>query len=235
MLETEIEIENISPIKSKEERMENNLESLKLELIDLVEYRLATTSASKNWYRMGCMTNESEIACLCVDRGFESLNRMSQGILSELFFLKACKQNGIGCVVSTGDEDIFGVDFKIEDDIEARFLDVTVNISEKSFTSNLKDWNFPALFIPWRNGLSGMSTAEAYIKYGVFNGKNFLTRIYKYNLGIRDLLKEDIKNRDINSATRKNKRKIKYPDAGVVYLNNLEGVISLLGRSLSKN
>lgn len=215
--------------------MDNNLENLKQDLYDLVEYRLSTTSKSKDWYRNAYVSNLMDIDSLCIDRGFKSLNRMSQGLLSEVFFLNACKQNGIECVPSTGDEDIMGIDFKIEDDKDTRFLDVTVNISEKGLTSNLKDWNFPVLFIPWRNSWSGMSSAEAYLRYGIFNGKKFLNRIYRYNSGVRDILKQDIRNRDINCVFRKNKREVKYPDAGVGYINNLEGVISLLGRSLSEN
>lgn len=217
----------------KDEFVENNLSNLKSELFDLVDYKIETCNTA--WYRNIYIGYLIDIDSLSANGNVWGIDKIPQGFMSELFFLNACNQVGIDCQPSTGEDDIIGVDFRLQDEKETRFFDICINSKEKNLTESILEGHFPILFVPWRNMDYGMSYAEAYVRYGCFNGKRFLERTVKKNEEILFKLKGDIDKKKYPEIYGEEGNGFNFPKCDIQYYNNFVGTLSLLERNLSKN
>lgn len=212
---------------------ERNVSHLKQELYDLVEYKIDT--ATKEWYRSIYIGYLIDIDTLSGNGNIKGIDKIPQGFISELFFLNACQQIGIECEPSRGDDDIIGIDFRIKDNKETRFFDICINSNKNFLDENLIEGRFPVLFVPWRNRDWGMSYAEAYVRYGCFNGRRFLERTVQKNEEILFKLEEDRKRKMYPTVYGKKNVGLYFPQADTQYYNDFKGTLSLLKRSLFKN
>lgn len=207
--------------------IEGNWLMLKKDITDLVEYRVSSTQ--QVWYR------DIYGNCLNIVNQFEpqepqDINYLPQGILAEVFFMYACNINGLKCIPSYGDEDIWGADFKLVNG-ETRYLDVTMNTSSKSFVRKTKEGTFPTIFLPWSVS-ENVSYAQQYLSCGNFNGREFLVRTLESNKEILHCLKKNYwrgeeEIRKILGITYKD-----FSGSGIQYLNHLEGVLRLIRKVL---
>ena len=231
MLEVCIPIEN--ELKDNEAFTERNASHLKNELFDLVQYKIETSS--KPWYRSIYIGHLIDIDNLSGNGNIKGIDRVPQGFMSELFFLNACNQIGIECEPSSGDDDVIGIDFRVKDEQETRYFDICINSKKYILDENLIEGRFPVLFVPWRNRDWGMSYAEAYVRYGCFDGRKFLQRTIKKNEEILFKLEEDRKRRMYPKVYGNDKEGLYFPEVDTQYYNHFKGTLLLLERNLSKN
>lgn len=214
--------------------IDSNWIGLKDELLAFTQYRI--DSAQHQWYRDAYMGYMIDIYDFSPKRASE-INSLPQGILGEVFFLNACKQNGIQCDPTFGEEDVLGADFKITNGKETRFFDVSVNTSERGFKKKVKEGTFPTLFIPWKaedlqSGNRNMSYAERYMKYGTFDGKRFLHSILTSNYLVLDCIKRKVWRSQDTDRKLFNNDSVDVSAGGIQYIRSLEGVLILMRKSL---
>lgn len=230
-----IEIESSCiPLPSELSPSERNWLELKQEILDLADYRISTSK--DRWYQEAYMFYKYEVDNFN-PRHPADINSLPKGLISEVFFFKGCIKLGIMCVPCLGEEDIMGADFKISKGDETRFLDVTVNTSERGFHRKVKEGRFPTIFLPWKEEESNngykRSYAERYLKYGTFNTEEYFSNVLYSNYQILDrLLRTYWKNQNSNREVLGNK-KVDYTKAGIIYIKSLEGVLNLLRESLN--
>ena len=155
------------------------------------------------------------------------VNRVPNGILGEIFFLDACEQLGIHCYPTAGDEDAWGTDFKIisRNDGSTRFLDVTINMSERGLKQKNKAGTFPTVFVPWHidysNRRNSPSYAHHYLSTGEFDSYQFMDDILTFNYN------------NLHDLRRNVWRDSPWGEGymaldGVTYISNLAGVLDIL-------
>jgi len=206
------------------EILQTRWEQIRDEVSQLIEFRLSRGSSFK-WYEEGFLSTR---------RVFESteslqepcdINKFPSGILGEVFFLNACQNLGIYCEPTEGDDDVHGADFKICLNGDTRFLDVSLNRSEKGLLKKNKVGTFPTVFIPWRTMYPGTnyqpSYAEKYLSTGEFDVSEFMHEILKYNYKNLHILR--------NSVWRDAPWGEGYMCLdGISYIKNLEGILNIL-------
>lgn len=165
------------------------------------------------------------------------INSLPQGLIAEVFFLNACRQSAIDCEPSFGDEDVLGADFKITHGNETRFFDVSINTSGRSVKKKVKEGTFPTLFLPWKESLDGSSSscmtyAEKYLKYGTFDGRNFLCQIISSNYFVLDSLRRRVWRNEDPLKKVFNHESVDLSESGIQYVRNLDGVLMLLRRAI---
>jgi len=215
---------------SEHEFVDRNVANLKNDLIEYVEKKIDSTS--KEWYRNVYIGYLIDIDYLSCNGSVSGIDNISQGLLSEVFFLNACNQIGMNCVPSSGDEDIIGIDFRLMDSKEARFFDISIRNKEKFMRKDIQEGNFPVLYIPWRNKEWGMSYAEAYIRFGKFNGRRFLERALLFNKKLECELSMDMKKKKCEGVLDLDISKLKYPGVDIQYIKNFQGAVELLENGL---
>ncbi len=226
MLETESRNLNCIEIEVGERTLQQRWDKVSSSVCSLIDYRFQYGSKEK-WYRDNYTAVKQEFLELPSLERASEINQFPGGILAEVFFMQACNQVGIYCEPTSGDEDVFGVDFKIEDDCETRFLDVSINVSSKGLSKKNRDGTFPTLFVPWSvksntNGYSP-SYAEYYLSTGLFNGKEFFNSILDYNYENLHKLRK--------SVWKDAKWGEGYMSLnGIQYLKNLEGILEMIKR-----
>jgi len=150
-----------------------------------------------------------------------------------VFFLNACKQNGIDCNPSCGDEDVMGADFYLTYGKETRFFDVTTNTFAKSVSKKVREGTFPSLFIPWAYRNNGKpSYAEDYLREGKFNGTQFLHNILDVNYVMLDSLRRKVwRNQDVDRKLFGDEV-LDLSRCGIQYLNHLDGILYLIRKAM---
>lgn len=226
MIETETRNLNDIEIKTGERTLQQRWDKVSSSVCSLIDYRFQYGSKER-WYIDNYTALKQEfLETPSLERASE-INQFPGGILAEVFFMQACNQLGIYCEPTSGDEDVFGVDFKIEDDFETRFLDVSINISSLGLRKKNRDGTFPTLFIPWNvkknvNGYSP-SYAEHYLSTGLFNGKKFFNSILDYNYSNLHNLKKSVWN---DARIGEGYMSLN----GIQYIKNLEGILGMIRR-----
>jgi len=209
--------------------MEEHWNYVKDGLLSLIDFRL--DSSGNRWYQEQYMYEK-----LYIDEFYPSdssdINRLPKGIVSEWFFLEACKLTNKECSPCLGIEDIMGADFMITYEKETRFFDVTINFSEKMFEKKVKEGNFPCVFLPWdenknKNGLR-RSYAERYLKTGDINIEEYFTNIFSLNYKILERLERSFWEGEKSEERAFKKMDFDYSRVGIQYIKNLEGVLRLL-------
>ena len=179
--------------KDKEDVRTNWLD-IKEDLVNLLSHRVSTSDYP--WY------NENYLDCLSMIQRFspetsDSINFLPQGILGEVFFLNACRQNGIRCEPCFGGDDVDGMDFKLTDSIGDKYVDVTINLSNRGVHRKINRNTFPTIFLPWtyRNANSvhpRITYAHQYMRSGSFDGREFLERTVDINYEILCCIKREL-------------------------------------------
>ena len=199
---------------------------LEKKALELVTFRLSKRNLKKQY--VDCCLRGQELFEIARDiKDPSSLDNAPNGILGEVFFLDACNQLGIYCCPTTGDEDAMGADFKIrsKDGIDTRFLDVTINITERGLKKKNKAGTFPTVFIPWymnhSNRRNSPSYARHYLATGEFDSSWFMRSILAFNYDNLRRLEENV-----------------WKDSpwgegymafdGITYVSNLAGVLEIL-------
>ena len=217
----------ISPI-------EVNWLSIKPDILSLAEYRISTSK--EKWYQEAYMFYAYEVDNFNPKHPGD-INSLPKGLLSEVFFLKACQNVGITCSPCLGEEDVWGADFKISKDDETRFLDVTVNTSERGFRRKVREGRFPTIFLPWKEEKTNKgyrrSYVERYLEHGTFNTKEYFRNVLHSNYEILDGLERSFWKNQNNSREVLGGKRVDYTKAGRMYIKNLEGVLNLLKRGLN--
>lgn len=199
---------------------------LRSRVLDLIDCRLAEGNP-RQWYIDQYLVNKIFFESVkSIDAPYQ-VKRVPNGILGEVFFLEACKYFGFPCVPTGGDVDSLGADFRLtsRDGTETRFVDVTINTSNKGLKQKNKVGTFPTLFIPWNikydNEENSFSYAEEYLRTGEFNKNMFLDDILTFNYCNLHNLKKSVWR---DSPTGEGYM----AQDGVVYIRNLEGVLEIL-------
>jgi hypothetical protein len=168
----------------KENSVQRRWNEIRNQVCSLIDYRLEYASGEK-WYRDYYIADKQEFLDMPFLDNLSDINCLPNGIIAEVFFMESCRRMDLNCTPTTGEEDIWGVDFKIDNGIEARFLDVSINISDKGLQKKNKAGTYPTIFIPWRPYSIGkgreISYAEQYLSTGVFSQKKFISGIISYN------------------------------------------------------
>ncbi len=220
--------------RTETDGLDSNWIDLKGELLQLAQYRVDTVQ--QKWYRDVYIEYMMDIDSFYPTR-YSEINRLPQGILAEVFFLNACRQNMFNCVPSYGEEDIMGADFKLTYGDETRFFDVSINTSGRSMKKKVKEGTFPTLFLPWKkdfsdNGDGPITYAERYLKYGRFDGKTFLHSILDSNYIVLDSLKRKVWREEDVQKKIFNNESLDLSESGIQYIRTLEGVLLLMRRYL---
>jgi len=212
--------------------IQSNWQDIKEDIVEVVEYRIESTQQS--WYR------KVYTDCLRLVDRFDphepqDINHFPQGILAEVFFMNACRQVGLNCIPSYGEEDIIGADFKIING-ETRFLDVTMNTSSSNLVYKIKEGTFPTLFLPWRAAKSpqgtNMSFAYVYLDRGSFNGRAFLYSTISSNMEILHCLKTNVWRGEDEIRKILGNTYTNFSGSGIQYIRSLEGVLKLMRKNL---
>lgn len=211
---------------------ENNWKDLKTEIQDFADYRISTSK--DRWYQEVYLFYKYEIE-IFNPRYPSDINSLPKGLISEVFFLKGCNQTGIICSPCLGEEDVLGTDFKIQKGNETRFLDVTVNTSQREFKNKVIEGKFPTIFLPWEEEESNngykQSYAERYLRHGTFDTDGYFKNILSSNYQILDRLKRSFWGNQGSEKEVLGKRGLDFTRAGVMYIKSLEGVLNLLRQS----
>lgn len=208
--------------------LEGNLKNVSTELINFVERKIDTVD--KKWFKNYYVGYLLDIDSVLNYQ--EDIYCIPQGLVSELFFYNACKEVGIDCEPSTGNDDVIGIDFRIQDEKEARVFGITTNTSETNMRRRISEGNFPVLFVDWIDRKYRMSYFEKFLKYGVFNGDVFLGEVINMNEEILSKLENDIEVQDRNRGRNKD---LNFPKGGIQYYNNYKNTLNLLKRNLIKS
>lgn len=225
-METESRNLNCIEIEVGERTLQQRWDKVSSSVCSLIDYRFQYGSKEK-WYTDNYTAIKQEFLERPYLEKVSEINQYPGGILAEVFFMQACNQIGIYCEPTSGDEDVFGVDFKIEDDFETRFLDVSINVSSKGLSKKNRDGTFPTLFIPWavKKNVNGYSPsyAEYYLSTGLFNGKEFFNSILDYNYSNLHDLKKSVWN---DGKLGEGYMSLN----GIQYLKHLEGILGMIRR-----
>lgn len=217
------------------EEIERNWVDLKTELLYLTEYRLDSTS--NKWYKKFCIHYINDISDFS-PKTYKDINRLPQGLLSEVFFLNACQQQAIDCVPSFGEEDVRGVDFKINSWEEEYYFDVSINTSKQNLEKKIKEGSYPTLFIPWKRTYIDdedpyMTYAERYMKYGIFEGNSFLRNVVSCNYELLDCLRSKLLSKKYHDRKIFNNEGVDLSVSGIKYTLNLKDVLELIKKGLN--
>jgi hypothetical protein len=222
------------PLYTEISPLEVNWLGIKSDILNLAEYRISTSK--EKWYQEAYMFYKYEVDTFNPKHPGD-INSLPKGLLSEVFFSNACQKVGIMCSPCLGEEDIWGADFKICKDDETRFLDVTVNTSQRGFKRKVREGRFPTIFLPWKeeNTNNGyiMSYPERYLKYGTFNTKEYFSNVLYSNYQILDGIERTFWKNQNSSREVLGGKRVDYTKAGSMYIKNLEGVLNLLKESLN--
>lgn len=229
-------LDTYTPILEKEiteqESLVRNWSDIKHEVKQLLEYRIYSSNMEK--YKERC-----EEIIFYMDEFYpitsSEIDYLPQGILAEVFFLNACKQNDIRCKPCTGDEDLKGVDFKIVNKKERKFFDVSINCNPEIVRQKISGDRSPTLFLPWNdidnsNGVRYISFARKYIESGTFNGKEFLQRVIQSGNYRSKCLKKAIQ--EEKKSNSKNNVYSQYFGSSTEYIEELDSLLLLLSKSL---
>lgn len=215
-----------------------NWQSLREEAVNLLEFRISTST--KEWYKEGWLTQRNIFEATEELDDSSDVNCFSKGVLAEIFFLNACENQGIQCYMTEGDEDAWGADFKILHNGEVRFVDVSVDASPKGIERKSSTTSFPTLFLPWfvnTNSLfqpqkRNISYAEKYVREGKFDSSEYIRQVLGINYEMLDHLKKYVW-RGIKPGSRIfSEKEFSLKKAGIVYVNNLEGSLLLIRKSM---
>ncbi|MDX9738972.1 MAG: hypothetical protein RBT33_01225 [Candidatus Dojkabacteria bacterium] len=226
MLRTEARNLEFVEYSERKNTLQSRWEEIRTEVCSLIDYRLEYGSCEK-WYEESYLAVKQEFLELPTIDYPSEINYLTSGIVGEVFFMDACNRVGINCIPTSGQEDMWGVDFKIDNGIETRFLDVSINISSKGLQKKNKAGTFPTLFVPWRtNSLGkkeGVSYSEKYLCTGVFDREKFISDIIDYN------------NRNLHELQKSVWKDAKWGEGymsleGIQYIKNLKGIIEMLKR-----
>ncbi len=214
--------------------LEKNWEDLKSTLLDLAEFRVHTSKAQ--WYQEAYMYYKVEIDAFN-PRCPSEVNCLPKGIIAEAFFLDACRRNGLECFPSLGEEDVLGADFRITNDKETRFFDVTVNTSHRGFFKKVREGRFPTLFLPWEENQTNngyrRSYAERFLRDGDYDSKEYIENTLRSNYFILDKLRRAYwRNQRIDEEIL-GKTNLDLSRAGLMYIKDLDGVLKLIRKSLN--
>ncbi len=202
-------------------------DGVRYEVCDLMEYRIENGS-SPQWYRDACIDNIYIFGNAVELNDVSDLNRLPNGFIAEVFFMEACRDLGIECTPTCGEEDTWGVDFKISNGFDTRFLDVTIDTSNSGFRRKNRAGTFPTLFIPWSISHSfSRSYAYRYIETGEFYSDEFISKIVSFNYKNLHNLRKDVWSDCPNSGSYMSLE-------GVHYLENLEGILEILKSALPR-
>lgn len=222
------------PMYTEISPIEENWLSIKPDILGLAEYRISTSK--EKWYQEAYMFYIYEVDTFHPKHPGD-INSLPKGLLSEVFFLKGCQEVGIECSPCLGEEDIWGADFKISKGDETRFLDVTVNTSERGFRRKVREGRFPTIFLPWKEEIARnnykRSYAERYLGSGTFNTREYFSNVLHSNYEILDGLERTFWRNQNNSREVLGGRRVDYTRAGRMYIKYLEGVLNLLKKSLN--
>lgn len=199
---------------------------LRSKVLGLIDFRLENGNPSQ-WYIDHYLYNKDLFEKASHIEEVYWVNRVPNGILAEVFFLDACEYFGFHCVPTGGDEDSWGADFKLEsrDGSQTRFVDVTINTSERGLRQKNVVGTFPTLFIPWHtdyyNQRHSPTYAEEYLRTGTFDADMFVDGILTFNY------------RNLHDLRRSVWRDSPWGEGymaqdGITYLRNLEGVLDIL-------
>jgi len=215
---------------TEQESLVRNWNDIKHEVQELVEYRLY--SSNKGWYK-----DRYEESLFYINEFYpltsRDINYLPQGILAEVFFLNACKQNGVYCKACTGDEDVRGADFKIVNKKEKRFFDVSMNSNPEVFHKKINGNTYPTLFLPWigqesNNGGGYTSYAVKYLESGIFKGRDFLQRVItsgNYNSKcLKRALKEEERGKSFSDS--------QFSGSSIEYVEELDEVLRIINSNL---
>ncbi len=220
MLRTETSNLEFVEYSIEENTVQSRWNKIRNEVCSLIDYRLEYGSCGK-WYEENYLSVKQEFLEMPFINYPEEINYLTSGIVGEVFFMEACKNIGLSCVPTRGDEDIWGVDFKIDNGIETRFLDVSINTSSKGLQKKNRAGTFPTVFIPWRTNSvgkkNGVSYSEKYISTGVFDQRKFMSELIDYNNSNLHLLRKSVWKDEGYMALE-----------GIQYIKNLEGIIDML-------
>jgi hypothetical protein len=228
-------LDTYTPIFEKEvteqESLVRNWNDIKHEVQEVIEYRLY--SSNKKWYK-----DRYEETLFYVNEFYPLTSRdvdyLPQGILAEVFFLNACKQNGIRCKPCTGDEDVRGADFKIVSRGERSFFDVSMNSDPEIFKQKIDGSNrYPTLFLGWleqesTNGKQYVSYASKYLEEGYFNGREFLQRVITSGNYHSKCLKRAIEEEKRGKGCSYSQ----FSGSSIEYIEELDRVLSLLSKNI---
>lgn len=184
------------------------------------------------------MQKELEIFQDCTSSELLSNHTLPYGRIAEIFFFDATKQIGLDCSISTGDGDARGSDFAISRGKRESNIDVTINCTPREAEKKILKSNTPVLFLPWYiycPETGGQSTHfERYIKTGMFDGWDYLNRVYRINRGVF----EDINNKRKDTKTGHTKFMLPTGEIYIrhrpdkIYLTNLDIALEILKESL---
>ena len=208
----------------EEDTLQNRWNEIRNEVCSLIDYRLEYGSCEK-WYKDNYLAVKQEFLEMPFIDHPSEINKLPSGIVGEVFFMEACNKEGLNCVPTHGDEDVWGADFKIDNGKETRFLDVSINISSKGLQKKNRVGTFPTIFIPWKTNSmgnrNGVSYSEKYLCTGMFNRKRFISDILNYNNSNLHLLQKSVwKDADWGEGYMALE--------GIQYLKNLKGTILML-------
>lgn len=202
-------------------------DGVRYQVCDLMQYRIDNGSSPK-WYIDACVEDIYLFGEAVELDDLSDLKDFPNGSIAEVFFMEACRDLGIECTPACGEEDILGVDFMISNGFDTRFLDVTINISNRGFKRKNKAGTFPTLFIPWTISDSlPISYAYRYIETGEFYSDEFISEILTFNYKNLHNLRKDV-------WTDSPKGDGYMSLEGVQYLENLEGSLKILKSALPR-
>ncbi|MHC1716302.1 MAG: hypothetical protein AB9915_00170 [Candidatus Dojkabacteria bacterium] len=173
---------SVPPIKAEEEK---RLDSVIQVAFDILNYRLETLGPDKQKYKN--LVNR-EITDLYRFRNGEQTS-FPAGILNEALFFIACKDNlPINIAISTGEEDVYGVDFYLG----PKSLPIDVTTNRREYPRKLKKRSKVTIILP-----------------GIFSTEDLSVDTREFLLAVYNLNMEILNNRyaDLNVLVKTEKRK----------------------------
>ncbi len=229
MLKTDTTLLRTPVYEEEQAPYQQRWEELRARACALIDYRLEQGSRYE-WYEECFLDTKREFEELDEIEDPREVNEVSRGILAEVFFMEACLSLCLKCTPASADEDVWGQDFKLSGFGETRFLDVTINNSSKGLRKKNRAGTFPTIFIPWQiDGSKNRDIptyAQWYIETGQFDPKEFIRAIVDYNKRNLHILRQSVW------------RDGKVEEGGymgldgILYLQNLEGVLRILERAI---
>lgn len=188
---------------------------------EIVEFR-ASTSTNEEYLSW---KNDEYCKILHYEQqGIPSTNGLN-GSLGEAFFFDFCTHFNIPCDISTGDQDLDGIDFFLTDFP----IDVTTN--PRSGKTKIKPRRFTTLFLPKYIGQKSIVNIDkrslseeyllTYLSSGIPNFENFLSDLIHVNNEILDCLEKQITNPCEDTL---------FPNSSISNERNLKTILKILGR-----
>jgi hypothetical protein len=135
------------------------------------------------------------------------INKFPRGALAEAFFYQACISESIYCSISSGEEDLMGIDFHIKSKRERipRPFDVSTNINQEVLINKVNEDLYPTVFLLSDIGIKSLlnkkrnsryreTYAEKYLDTGEFDAYSYLENTLTTNYELCGVLEKYVKN-----------------------------------------